>query len=135
MAGADEGRERLTGWSDQSLLKGDAFVAGQHRLTDADQTVAVADRGRDMGDLVPAPFPLLRYAAHTLERFQAEGLDVVGLKPPGFGALHFLTYTVDPARVHGVVGERAFFQQVLELAAVEGVLDDASQTRANVGLL
>ena len=82
---------------------------------------------RDVGDLVAARLALLGpYPPRRLERLEEEGLDVVRLQAAGLGALHVLADAVDPAGVHGVVGERAFFQQVLELAAVERVVDDAS---------
>ena len=44
MARADEGGQRLALRRDQRLLEGDALVARQHRLADADQAVAVAHR-------------------------------------------------------------------------------------------
>ena len=49
MARADEGGQRLALRRDQRLLEGDALVARQHRLADADQAVAVADRRRARG--------------------------------------------------------------------------------------
>ena len=65
MAWADEGGQRLALRRHQVLLEGDALVARQHRLADADQAVAVAHRGRDMGDLVAARLPLLGRAAES----------------------------------------------------------------------
>ena len=121
VAGADEGGQRLALGRDQRLLEGDALVARQHGLADADQAVAVADRGRDVGDLVAARLALLGGAAEALEGLEEEGLDVVRLQAAGLGALHVLADAVDAAGVHGVVGERALFEQVLELAAVERV--------------
>ena len=121
MARADEGGQRLALRRDQRLLEGDALVAGQHRLADADQAVAVADRGRDVGDLVAARLALLGRAAEAPERLEEERLDVVRLEPAGLGPLHVLADAVDPAGVHGVVGERPLFEQVPELAAVERV--------------
>ena len=59
MARTDEGGQRLALRRDQRLLEGDALVARQHRLADADQAVAVADRRRDVGDLVAARLALL----------------------------------------------------------------------------
>ena len=41
----------------------------------------------------------------------------------------------DAARVHRVVGQRALFEQVLQLAAVERVLDDRGEPGAHLGLL
>ena len=126
MAGADEGGQRLAVRRDQRLLEGDALVARQHRLADADQAVAVAHRRRDVGDLVAARLALLGRAAQPLEGLEEERLDVVRLQAAGLGALHVLADAVDPAGVHGVVGQRALFEQVLELAAVERVFDAPS---------
>ena len=58
VAGADKGGERLALRRDQILLEGDALVARQHRLADADQAVAVADRRGHVGDLVAARLAL-----------------------------------------------------------------------------
>ena len=119
MARADEGGQGLAVRRHQILLEGDALVAGQHRLADADQAVAVAHRGRDVGDLVAARLPLLGRAAQKPERLVEEGLDIVRLEAAGLGPLHIFADALDPAGVHGVVGERPFFQQVPQLAAVE----------------
>ena len=64
-----------------------------------------------------------------------ERLDVVRLEAAGLGPLHVLADAVDPAGVHGVVGERPFFQQVPELAAVERVFQHRRQAGAHVGLV
>ncbi len=64
-----------------------------------------------------------------------EGLDIVRLKAPGLGAFHILADAVHSAGVHGVVGERPFFQQVPELAAVERVFQDRGQAGAYIGLV
>ena len=58
MAGADEGRQGLALRRDEGFLEGDALVARQHRLADADEAVAVADGGWHMGDLIAARLPL-----------------------------------------------------------------------------
>ena len=135
MTRADEGGQRLALRRDQRLLEGDALVARQHRLADADQAVAVAHRRRDVGDLVAARLALLGRAAQALERLEEEGLDVVRLQAARLGPLHVLADAVDPAGVHRVVGERPLFEQVLELAAVERVLDDRRQPGAHLGLV
>ena len=44
------------------------------------------------------------------------------LQAAGFGTLHVFADAVNAAGIHRVVGQRAFFQQILQLAAVEGVL-------------
>ena len=51
-----------SGWpcgATELLLEGDPLVAGQHRLADTDQAVAVAHRGRNVRDLVAARLALL----------------------------------------------------------------------------
>ena len=135
MTRADERRPAAGRAGDQRLLEGDALVTGEHRLADADQAVAVAHRGRDVGDLVAARLPLLGRPAQEPEGLVEEGLDVVRLKASGLGALHVLADAVDPAGVHGVVGERPFFQQVPELAAVERVFQDRRQAGTHIGLV
>src|SRR5690606_1694477 len=106
MPGADEGRERLAGRRDQRLLEGDALVAREDRLADADQAVALADGRRHVGDLVAARLALASGAAETLERLQEERLDVVRLEAPRLGALHLLADAVDAGGIHRVVGQR-----------------------------
>ena len=49
------------------------------------------------------------------------------LQAAGVGALHFLPDPVHAARVHGVVSERPFFKQVLEMAAVERLVENRGQ--------
>jgi hypothetical protein len=68
MARADERGRRLADGRDEPLLERDALVARHDGLADADQPVAIAHRGRDMGDLVAARLALLRGAAEALER-------------------------------------------------------------------
>ena len=119
MPGTDERGQRLPLRRDQRLLEGDALVARQDRLADADQAVAVAHRRRDVRDLVAARLALLGRAAEPLERLEEERLDVVRLQAARLGALHVLADAVHAAGVHRVVGERALLEQVLKLAAVE----------------
>ena len=135
MARADEGGQRLALRRHQRLLEGDALVARQHRLADADQAVAVAHRRRNVGDLVAARLPLLGRSAQALEGFEKERLDVVRLQAAGVGAFHVLADAVHAAGVHRVVGERAVFEQVLELAAVERVVEHRREAGAHLGLI
>ena len=117
--GTDKGGQWLPLGCDQSLLKRDALIARQYRLTDPDQPIAVSHEGRDVGDLVAPRLTLLRSAAEPLERFEKEGFDVVGLEPTRFRAFHFLANAIDPACIHRIVGQRPLFDQVLQLAPVE----------------
>src|SRR3990172_7774213 len=63
MTRADEGSQRLTLRRYQRPLKGDALIPRQHRFADTDQAVAVANRGGNVGDLIPARFALLSRAS------------------------------------------------------------------------
>ena len=134
MTGADEGGQRLALRRDQRLLERDALVARQHRLADTDQAVAIAHRRRNVGDLVAARLPLLGRAAEPLEGFEEERLDVVRLQATGVGAFHVFADAVHAAGIHGVVGERPLFHQVLEVAAVERIVKHRRQPRAHLGL-
>lgn len=77
-----------------------------------------------MRDFVAPGFALADATAEPLKSLQKERLDVVRLQAARFGALHVLPDTVDPARVHGVVGKGTLFQEILESATVEGACDD-----------
>ena len=112
MAGADEGRQRLALRRDERLLEGDALVARQDGLAEADQSVPVAHRRRNMGDLVAPGFALLDRAAEAFEGLEEEGLDIMGLKPARLGPLHLLADAEDARGVHGVVRQGAIFEQV-----------------------
>ena len=75
----------------------------------------------------------MRCAAKLLERLEEERLDVVRLQAARFGALHVLADAGHAARVHRVVGQRALFEQVLELRPVDGVVDGLRQPGAHLG--
>src|SRR5439155_438121 len=135
VAGADEGGQRLALRRDERFLEHDALVARQHRLADADQTVTVAHWGGHVRDLVAACLALPDRATKPLESFEEEGLDVVWLQAARLGALHFLADAVDATRIHGVMSQGAFLQQVPQLLAVEGVLDYLHEASADLGPL
>ena len=133
--GTDERRQGLALRCNQRLLEGDALVARQYRLADADQSVSIPDRRRNVGDLVAPRLALLRGTAEALERFAEERLDVVRLEAARFRSHHVLSYSLHAACVHCVVCKGTLFQQVLEPAAVEGVIDRSLKAGANLGLL
>jgi hypothetical protein len=133
MAGADEGGERLPLGRQQGLLEGDALVARQHRFADADEPVAVAHRGGHMADLVAAGLTLFGGAAESFECLMEEGLDVVRLQAAGVGALHVLADAPDPAGVHGVMGEDALIDQVLQVPPVERGVEHRGQEGFDLG--
>ena len=43
------------------------------------------------------------------------------LQPSCFGPLHILTDTMHAARIHGIVSQRPFLQQILQLGLVERI--------------
>jgi hypothetical protein len=135
MSRTDEGSKRLPLWSNERLFENDAFVAREHRLTDANQAVSVAHRCRHVRHLVAARFALTDGAAKALEGFEKEGLDIVRLKATRLGAFHFLTDAEDAAGIHGVVRESVFFQEILKLFPVERIGDDTAKPCANVRLV
>jgi hypothetical protein len=63
MAWANKGGKRQALGRNQRFLESDPLVARQDRLSDANETVAVADRRRNVRYLVTAWFALFRRAS------------------------------------------------------------------------
>jgi hypothetical protein len=135
MPRTDESGQRLPLWRYQCFFKGDALVAGQHWLTDANQPVAISYRGWNVGDLIAAGFPLFVRSAQSLKRFAKEGFDVVRLQAAGFGALHIFADPVDLACVHGINGKGVVFKQILNLFAIQYMIQHRRQAGANLRLI
>ena len=135
MTRADEGGQRLARRRHERFLEGDALVARQHRLADADQAVAVAHGCGDVRHLVTTRLALLRVAAEPLKCFEEEGLDVVRLQTAGFGALHVFADAVHAARVHGVVRQGALFEKILQMAAVQRTFHHCREAGAHLRLI
>src|SRR5688572_6354489 len=132
MARTDKSGERLTLWRHQRLLKGNAFVARQDRLANADQAVAMAHGGRYIGNLITVWLSLPDRAAEVFERFEEKRLDVMGLQTPRLGPLHVFPNAVYATHVHGIVGQRPFFEQLLKLGGVEGVGYDLGEPGSHI---
>ncbi|OQB38220.1 MAG: hypothetical protein BWY09_01407 [Candidatus Hydrogenedentes bacterium ADurb.Bin179] len=135
VSGTDEGGHGLALGRDKVFFKGDAFVAGENGFAHADLAVPVAHRRGDMGNLVAARFPLPRGAAQAAEGFEEEGLDIVGLEAAGFGPFHLLAHPEDAARIHGIPGEGAIFEQFLQARPVHAVFDGLFQAGPHFGLV
>ena len=133
MAGADESGQGLALRRQQGFLEGDALIARQHRLPDADEPVAAADGGRNVRHLVAVRLTLADRPAKLRKGFEEEGLDVVRLEPLGLGALHVLADAGDLAGVHRVLGQGTLLKQILNLLAVNRVGDSLSQLRPHLG--
>ena len=106
-------------WGDQGLLECYSLIARQNRLAYAKQAVTVAHRGRHMGDLEAARFPLLFAAAEVLEGLMKKGLDVVRLQAPCVSAFHVGADALHLACVHGIGCQRMVIEQILQVAAVQ----------------
>ena len=106
MAGADECGQGFARDGDQFLLEGDALVALQNGIAPSDLPVAVANHGRDVGDLVPLGLPLVDLAAQQLERFEEERCDEMRLEPSCVGPLHLLPDGPNAGDIHRIAGQR-----------------------------
>ena len=124
MPWANERGQCLALRRDQGLFERNSLVSRQHRLADTDQPITIANWRRNMGHLIATRLPLLDGAAEASERLHEERLDVMRLKSARLSPLHFLPDAVDAAGIHRVMGKRSFFEQILQLAPVEGVGDN-----------
>src|SRR3546814_13692018 len=86
MSGTDEGGDGLL--VDAALLEADPLVLLLDRSANADETIALANADRDVGDLVAPFFPPLQPAAKVLEGLDEEALDVMRLEALRLGTLH-----------------------------------------------
>ena len=135
VARGDERREWLAMRRYERLFESDPLISGQDGRTGPDQAVPVPDRGWNVGDFVPPRFPLLPFSAQPPERFEKERFDVMGLEAPGLRALHILPDISDTGYIHDIVGQRPFFEEVLNLGLVEGVSDHLCKPCPHVRLL
>ena len=122
------GEARLVERADGFLGEADALVALEDRLVLAaiaagDAAVALADRGRDVGDLEAARFARMDRAAERLEGLQEERADEVGLEAAGLGLLHLLLHGEEPLGAHRLLGQGVAVEECLEVVVVEGVVD------------
>ena len=135
VAGADKSRQGLALQCDEGFFEGYAFVARQYWLTNADEAVAVTDRGWHMRDLIAARLPLAGRPSELLKGFEKERLDVVRLQAAGLGAFHLLAYTGHAARVHGVMRQGTLFKQGLELRTIHRIGNRLGEFGAYLGAL
>src|SRR3546814_19068457 len=118
MSGTDEGGDGLL--VDAALLEADPLVLLLDRSANADETIALANADRDVGDLVAPFFPLLQPAAKVLEGLDEEDLDVMRLEALRLGTLHLEPQFLHLGFRHGFVGKTAAFQQLQQLLLVAG---------------
>ena len=135
MARADERRQRLPGRRDQDLFRRRSARTGQDGLPDADQTVSITDRRRNMGDLVAARFTLLDRAAEAPECLQEKRFDVVRLEASRLGSLHVFANPMDADDIHAVMRKRPILKEFLNVCSVERILDDRLRRARTSGLL
>ena len=135
MPGTAERGERLPLRRDQRLFEGSPLVARQHRHSDADQTIAISYRCGNVRHFIPTRLSLPRLPAQAFEGFAKERFDVMRLKAAGLGTLHVFPDAMDAARIHRIVSKRAFFEQVLDLTAIERVVHRGIESGAHFGLV
>ena len=97
--------------------------------------VAVADDGRDIGDLKAFGLPVVSLAAQSLESLAEERGDEVRLEPAGLGPLHVLADCPDLAGVHRIGRQCPLFDELANMIVVKGLLDNLVQPRPNVGAI
>src|SRR5262245_10095538 len=140
MAGVHEHRPRqawLLEWLDSLTLEADPLVTPQHRLVLApiapgDPAVALADRGRDGGDLKPTSLARVSRASERIEGFQEESAHEIRLKPTGFRLLHLLFDGEQAVGAHRLLGKRVTVQECLKVLPVERLVDLLRQPRADL---
>ena len=72
-----------------------------------------------MRNFVAPSFALAGRAAKLSKSFEEEGLNVVRLKPSGFGTFHILTHPCNAACIHNVMRKRTLFEQVLQMRTID----------------
>jgi hypothetical protein len=107
--------------ADVLLLEADALVAAQHgvgiaAVAPGDLAVALADDGRDVGDLVAARFTRAQLAAQLLEGLGEERADEEGLQLAGLGLLHLLLDGEEALLVHHLFAQGVALDDVFEVA-------------------
>src|ERR1041385_3051431 len=127
MPGTDERRHRHAVGRDETFLERDSFVSRDDHLPMPGQAITITHRSRHVSDLVAARLALPYRAPELLKRLEKERFNVMRLKASSVGALHVLAHSADAAGVHGIVGQRALFEQVFDLLAIHGVSDHLSQ--------
>src|SRR3546814_16168143 len=88
----------------------------------SDETIALANADRDVGDLVAPFFPLLQPAAKVLEGLDEEALDVMRLEALRLGTLHLEPQFLHLGLRHGVVGQSAAFHPLPQMMLVDGTV-------------
>src|SRR5579871_125499 len=135
MTRANEFRERLASDGYKVLFKGHTLVACQHRIASSDEAIAIADGGGDVRDLEPPGFALANRAAEQPKCFEEEALDEMRLKTARLGPFHLFADFAHLRCVHRVVRQRSFLDQLLDVLAVQGVVDLLRHLRAHFGAL
>jgi hypothetical protein len=76
-----------------------------------------------VADLVAAWFPLAERTTQLLEGFKKEGFNVVGLETASLSTFHLFSHPGHAAGIHTLMGERALFEQILDLSAIDRIFD------------
>ena len=132
MSGTDKRCHWFPGHVDQILVKRDAFIIGQDRLTAADAPVAVTNLRRYVLDLVSFWFAFVNGAAKEPERFKEKRGDVVWLQTAGVCSFHLFANLANAANVHHIAGQSTALNQFAQMVSIERFVHDRRQSGAGL---
>ena len=137
---AAKGAPGLSSGRTASLGEADALVALEHgsefaAVAAGDEAVALADGGRNVGDLEAGGLARMHGTAQCLEGLHEEGADEVGLEAAGLGLFHLLLHGEQALGAHGFLREGVAVEDVAKLIVIEGVLDALAETGADFRLV
>src|ERR1035438_2926658 len=123
-----KGRAWLVERPDSFAGEADSLVTLEHgskfaAVTSGDDTVALADGGRNMRDLEAGGLSRMNGAAQRLEGFHKEGTHEKWLEAAALGLFHLLLHSEQAFGTHGFLREGITFEDASKGVAVEGVFN------------
>src|SRR5690242_19801102 len=104
-------------------------------ISSSQATIPLADRCRDMRNLIARGFTRMCRAAKCVERLREEGPNEKRLEPARFGLLHFLLNGKQPLGTHGFLGERIAVEKVFQVVAIKRLVDFLREARTHLRLI
>ncbi len=135
-----EGKPRLVERADGFFREAHALVALQHggefaAVAPGDAAIALADGGRDVGDLEAGGLSRIHRTAQRRKGFHEESADEVGLEAAGLGFFHLLLHCEEALGAHAFLGQGVAVEDGAQVVVVEGVLDALAEPGADVRLV
>ena len=135
VAGTDELRQGSAGSADEILFKGNALVACEYGVAQADNAVPVSDDGGDVRDFVSFGLSLPYRASETLERLDKECRNEMRLQASNLGTLHRLLNCLNAGCIHCIMGKGVFFDKSTQRIMVHRMLDNLIESGAYLRLV